>query len=135
LRVVLCTEPISEFRGRIADAGYNGGYPTRTAPLMKEFLDLYLETGMIGVVGAMFVYCVVGLARKADGQQKSLERLQVESSRQSDALKNTESITIKLIDRWDQSDAVRDRRHEEVVRELHGLRADVNYLRGRMDGK
>ena len=102
---------------------------------MQEFIDLYLETGMIGVVGALFVYFVVGINKKADGQRKDLAALTVEASRQTDALKNTETIVIKLIDRWDAADEKHLRQYESLSKEVHDMRADMNYLRGRINGK
>ena len=42
---------------------------------MIDFLAVYSEAGMIGVVGAMFVYLVVSLSQKSAKQQESLEDL------------------------------------------------------------
>ena len=98
---------------------------------MKDFIDLYLEAWMIGLVGITFVYLVVSLSRKVNDQQRTLEQLRTDASRQTDATKNVEGIIVKLIDRWGRSDEVMDRRHESVTRDLHDLRNDVSYLRGR----
>ena len=102
---------------------------------MEKFINLYLETGMIGIVGVMFVYFIVSLSRKADAQQLTLEQMNIDSSRQTDAIKNAESIIVKLIDRWNSSDEIRDRRHEDVTREIHDLKSDINYLKGRTNGR
>ena len=102
---------------------------------MDQFVNLYLETGMIGVVGVMFVYFIISLSRKADRQQTTLEQMNIDSSRQTDAIKNAESIIVKLIDRWNSSDEIRDRRHEDVTREIHDLKSDINYLKGRTNGR
>ena len=102
---------------------------------MEKFINLYLETGMIGVVGVMFVYFIISLSRKADRQQTTLEQMNIDSSRQTDAIKNAESIIVKLIDRWNSSDEIRDRRHEDVTREIHDLKSDINYLKGRTNGR
>ena len=102
---------------------------------MNNFINLYLEAGMIGLVGVMFVYFVVSLSRKADRQQHTLEQMNIDSSRQTDAIKNSESIIIKLIDRWDSSDEIRDRRHEDLVREIHDINSDVNYLKGKFNSR
>ena len=101
---------------------------------MEKFINLYLETGMIGVVGIMFVYFIISLSRKADRQQATLEQMNIDSSRQTDAIKNAESIIVKLIDRWNSSDEIMDRRHEDVTREIHDLKSDINYLKGRTNG-
>ena len=43
-----------------------------------DFLAVYGEAGMIGVVGAMFVYLVIQMSNKAAKQQETLENLKVE---------------------------------------------------------
>jgi len=76
---------------------------------------------MIGVVGAMFVYLVISLSQKSAKQQESLEDLRIENKGQSETLENMESMIIKLIDRWNKSDEIRDRRHEDMVKEINDL--------------
>ena len=39
---------------------------------IMDFMALYGEAGMIGVVGAMFVYLVVSLSNKSAKQQETL---------------------------------------------------------------
>jgi hypothetical protein len=86
-----------------------------------DFLAVYSEAGMIGVVGAMFVYLVISLSQKSAKQQESLEDLRIENKGQSETLENMESMIIKLIDRWNKSDEIRDRRHEDMVKEINDL--------------
>lgn len=95
-----------------------------------DFMAIYGEAGMIGVVGAMFVYLVVSMSKKSDAQQKTLEDLKVENRGQSETLENMESMIIKLISRWNESDAVRDRRHEALMENISDLEKQLS----RMDG-
>ena len=88
---------------------------------MVDFLAVYSEAGMIGVVGAMFVYLVISLSQKIAKQQESLEDLRIENKGQSETLENMEGMIIKLIDRWNKSDEIRDRRHEDMVKEVNDL--------------
>jgi len=88
---------------------------------MIDFLAVYSEAGMIGVVGAMFVYLVISLSQKSARQQESLEDLRIENKGQSETLENMEGMIIKLIDRWNKSDETRDRRHEDMVKEVNDL--------------
>ena len=53
-----------------------------------DFMAIYSEAGMIGVVGAMFVYLVVSLSNKSAKQQEQLEDLKVENKGQSETLEN-----------------------------------------------
>ena len=95
-----------------------------------DFMAVYGEAGMIGVVGVMFVYLVVSMSKKSDAQQKTLEDLKVENRGQSETLENMEGMIIKLINRWNESDAVRDRRHEALMESVSDLEKQLS----RMDG-
>jgi|TARA_R100000049_G_C1939056_1_gene83011 uncharacterized coiled-coil protein SlyX len=103
-----------------------------------NFLEIYGEAGMIGVVGAMFVYLVVQMSSKAAKQQETLEDLKVENRAQSETLENIESMIIKLIDRWNSSDSTTLRHREDVIREISELSEKVAEVRGslsRMNGR
>ena len=88
---------------------------------MKEFLTLYSETGMIGVVGAMFMFLVYSMNKRASQQAEALENLKVENEEQSVRISNIESIVLKFLDRWNRSDETRDRRHEDMVKEINDM--------------
>ena len=64
-----------------------------------DFMAVYAEAGMIGIVGVMFVYLVISLSKKSDAQQETLKNLEVENKGQSETLENTEGMIIKLIER------------------------------------
>ncbi len=105
---------------------------------MKEFLTLYSEAGMIGVVGAMFMFLVYSMNKRASQQAEALENLKVENEEQSVRISNIESIVIKFLDRWNRSDETRDRRHEDVVKELNDLSDVMMEVKGsvsRINGK
>ena len=105
---------------------------------MIDFLAVYSEAGMIGVVGAMFVYLVVSLSQKSLKQQEALEDLRIENKGQSETLENMEGMIIKLIDRWNKSDDIRDRRHEDMVKEINDLSDVMMEVKGnvsRIDGR
>ena len=88
---------------------------------MKEFLTLYSEAGMIGVVGAMFMFLVYSMNKRASQQAEALENLKVENEEQSVRISNIESIVLKFLDRWNRSDETRDRRHEDMVSEINDM--------------
>jgi preprotein translocase subunit YajC len=88
---------------------------------MKEFLTLYSEAGMIGVVGAMFMFLVYSMSKRATQQAEALEDLKVENEEQSVRISNIESIVLKFLDRWNRSDETRDRRHEDMVKEINDM--------------
>ena len=76
------------------------------------------EWGIVGVVVFLFAGQIMFL-------QKTLMK----------QLHEVESICIKLIDRWNRSDETRDRRHEQVLQELNDVTDDLNFLKGRVNGK
>ena len=97
-----------------------------------DFMALYGEAGMIGVVGAMFVYLVVSLSNKSAQQQETLENLKVENKGQSETLENMEGMVIKLINRWNQSDDKLDRKFDAITKEIYDLDNQVSELKGSM---
>ena len=50
-------------------------------------------------------------------------------------LKEIEDICVKLIDRWNRSDESRDRRHEDLIKEMNDMSDDLNYIKGRIGEK
>ena len=95
-------------------------------------MAVYGEAGMIGVVGAMFVYLVVSLSNKSAQQQETLENLKVENKGQSETLENMEGMIIKLIGRWNTSDDKLDRKFDAITKEINDLDNQVSELKGSM---
>tara|TARA_R100000734_G_C3318766_1_gene113348 strand:+ start:921 stop:1181 length:261 start_codon:yes stop_codon:yes gene_type:complete len=75
------------------------------------------EWGIVGVVVFLFAGQIMFL-------QKTL----------MSKLGEIENICIKLIDRWNRSDEGRDRRHEDIIKEINDISDDLNYLKGRING-
>ena len=101
-------------------------------------MAIYSEAGMIGVVGAMFVFMVYQNAKRAEQQAEDLEALKIENEGQSKNIENIESIVIKFLDRWNRSDETRDRRHEDMVKEVNDLSDVMMEVKGqvsRINGK
>ena len=103
-----------------------------------DFMAVYGEAGMIGVVGAMFVYLVISLSNKSAQQQETLESLKVENKGQSETLENMEGMIIKLISRWNASDDKLDRKFDAMTKEINDLDNQVSRIEGslsRINGK
>jgi hypothetical protein len=100
-----------------------------------DFMAIYGEAGMIGVVGAMFVYLVVSMSKKSDAQAQTLEDLKIENRGQSETLENIQGMVIKLIERWNKSDDISLRHREDMIREMNDLSEKISYLSGRINGK
>ena len=81
-------------------------------------LEAYAEYGAIGVIILLFA-----------GQILFLQRTLMKK------MHEIEDICIKLIDRWNRSDETRDRRNEDLVKEINDISDDLNYLKGKVNGK
>ena len=97
---------------------------------MVDFLTVYSEAGMIGVVGAMFIFLVFTMSKRASLQADALENLKVENEEQSVRIANIEGIVIKFLDRWNRSDETRDRRHEDLVKEVNDMSDVLMEIKG-----
>jgi len=97
---------------------------------IMDFMAVYGEAGMIGVVGIMFMYLVISLSKQSTAQQESLKNLEIENKGQSESINNMEGMIIKLISRWNESDSVRDRRYEQMMEAVSDLEKQLS----RMDG-
>ena len=81
-------------------------------------IESYAEYGAIGVIVLLFIGMIHFL-----------------KSTLFSKLKEIEDINIKLIDRWNRSDEIRDRRHEDLIKELNDVSDDLNYLKGKSNGR
>ena len=81
-------------------------------------IELYSEYGITAVVVLLFIGMIKFL------QTSLMSKLQ-----------EIEDMTIKLIDRWNRSDEARDRRHEDLMKEVADLTDKVSYLSGKMSSK
>ena len=80
-------------------------------------IDVFAEYGVMGVVVALFAGQMMFLQKTLMGK-----------------LKEVETITIKLIDRWNKADDKQDRRHEKILEELNDVTDEINFLKGRING-
>jgi len=103
-----------------------------------DFLAIYSEAGMIGVVGALLVFMVYSMNKRGSAQEESLADLKIENKGQSETLENMESMVIKLINRWNKSDDKLDRKFDSLTKEINDLDNQVSEIKGslsRVNGK
>ena len=103
-----------------------------------DFLAIYSEAGMIGVVGAMFMFMVYSMNKRGNEQAEALKLLEIENKGQSETLENMEGMIIKLITRWNQSDDKLDRKFDGLNKEINDLDNQVSEIKGslsRINGK
>jgi len=76
------------------------------------------------------MFLVYSMSRRANQQAEALEDLKVENEEQSVRISNIESIVIKFLDRWNRSDETRDRRHEDLVKEVNDMSDVLMEIKG-----
>jgi|TARA_R110000851_G_scaffold251534_2_gene404009 hypothetical protein len=79
---------------------------------------LIQEWGIVGVLLALFF-----------GQVMFLQRTLMKQ------LNETDSKVIALINRWNRSDEIALRHREDIVKELNDVTDDLNFIKGRLNGK
>ena len=79
---------------------------------------LIQEWGIVGVLLALFFGQVMFL-------QKTLMK----------KLNETDEKVIALINRWNRSDEIALRHREDIVKELNDVTDDLNFIKGRLNGK
>jgi hypothetical protein len=97
---------------------------------MESFIDIYAEYGAMGLVVLAFFYGYFKQSQRADEQADALEELSLNNKGQSQHIENIESILLKLLDRWNISDSTRDRRHEDMVKEVNSLSDVIMEIKG-----
>ena len=95
-----------------------------------DFLAIYSEAGMIGVVGALLVYMVYSMNKRGSEQAEALQNLKIENKGQSETLENMEGMIIKLINRWNQSDDKLDRKFDDLNKHINDLDNQVSEIKG-----
>jgi len=103
-----------------------------------DFMAIYSETGMIGIVGALLVYMVFSMNKRGSEQAEALQDLKTENRGQSETLENMEGMIIKLIARWNSSDDKLDRKFDSLTKEINDLDNQVSEIKGslsRVNGK
>tara|TARA_R100001443_G_scaffold859_3_gene3402 strand:+ start:1942 stop:2190 length:249 start_codon:yes stop_codon:yes gene_type:complete len=77
---------------------------------------LIQEWGIVGCLLALFFGQIMFL-------QKTLMK----------KLNETDEKVIALINRWNRSDESRDRRHEDIIKEINDISDDLNFLKGKSE--
>ena len=67
---------------------------------MEEMFNLYAEYGAVAIIVGLFVYLIMNLMASQKKQDESLEEIQQILAKMGTVIDNTQSITIKLVDRW-----------------------------------
>ena len=103
-----------------------------------QLIEAYGELGALGLLAMLLSLMINSLIKSQKHQDGELEQIREEMARMKEIATNTSSIVIKLVDRWNASDATRDRRHEKMVEEMNDLSDILMEIKGnlsRINGK
>ena len=98
-------------------------------------IETYAEYGAIGVIVSLFVMLIMNLIKSQKEQSKDLDSIRQTNAKSQTKMSNVEGIVLKMLDRWNRSDESRDRRHEDLSKELAELSDKISYLSGKINAK
>tara|TARA_R100000808_G_scaffold7461_1_gene21945 strand:+ start:1095 stop:1415 length:321 start_codon:yes stop_codon:yes gene_type:complete len=102
-------------------------------------LEVYGEYGAVGVIVFTFVMLIMNLIKSQKEQSQDLDNIRQNIVKTETKMSNVEGIVLKMLDRWNRSDEVnkaeRDRRHEDLMKELDDLSDALSFLKGRINGR
>tara|TARA_R100000231_G_scaffold136814_1_gene112476 strand:- start:906 stop:1223 length:318 start_codon:yes stop_codon:yes gene_type:complete len=103
-----------------------------------DFLAVYTEAGMIGIVGALLVYMVFSMNKRGSEQADALQDLKIENKGQSETIENMEGILLKLLSRMDKTDDRISRKFDDLNKEINSVDNQISRIEGiisRLNGK
>lgn len=98
-------------------------------------VEAYLEYGAIGVIVSLFVLMITNLIKSQKLQNEDLDQIRQANVKLETKMSNVESIVLKMLDRWNRSDETSQRHREDIVKELNDVTDDLNFIKGRMNGR
>ena len=101
--------------------------------MINELAEMYIKIGSAGVLAVTFAFMIMNLIRSQREQTDDLEQIKKDLTKLSTEMSNTQSITIKLVDRMNVSDHSSQRHREDIVKELNDVTDDLAYLKGRIN--
>jgi len=102
---------------------------------MNEIAELYMQIGAAGVMAVLFAFMIMNLIKSQREQTEDLEQIKQDLTKLSTEMSNTQSITIKLVDRMNVSDHSSQRHREDIVKELNDLSDILMEIKGHLGGR
>ncbi len=97
---------------------------------MEQFASTYMELGFAGIVAILFGYMILNLIKSQNAQTEDLESIKQHLTKLSTEMSNTQSISIKIVDRFNVTDRTSQSHREAVVKELNELSQDIAEVKG-----
>ena len=97
---------------------------------MEQFASTYMELGFAGIVAVLFGFMIINLIKSQNAQSEDLEKIKQDLTKLSTEMSNTQSISIKIVDRFNLTDRTSQSHREAVVKELNELSQDITEVKG-----
>lgn len=94
-----------------------------------------MQLGAAGVIAVLFAFMIMNLIKSQREQTEDLEQIKQDLTKLSTEMSNTQSITIKLVDRMNVSDNSSQRHREDIVKELNDLSDVLMEIKGHLSGR
>ena len=98
--------------------------------MINELAELYIKIGSAGVLAVTFAFMIMNLIRSQREQTDDLEQIMKDLTKLATEMSNTQSITIKLVDRMNVSDHSSQRHREDIVKEMNDLSDVLMEIKG-----
>jgi len=98
--------------------------------MVNELAEMYIKIGSAGVLAVTFAFMIMNLIRSQREQTDDLEQIKKDLTKLSTEMSNTQSITIKLVDRMNVSDHSSQRHREDIVKEMNDLSDVLMEIKG-----
>ena len=89
-----------------------------------------MQIGAAGVISVLFAVMIMNLIKSQREQTEDLEQIKKDLTKLSTEMSNTQSITIKLVDRLNVSDSTREKFHMDIIKEINDLSDVVMEIKG-----
>ena len=97
---------------------------------MNELMEMYMQIGAVGVISVLFAFMIMNLIKSQREQMEDLDQIKKDLTKLSIEMSNTQSITIKLIDRFNVSDANREKFNMDIIKEINDISDVVMEIKG-----
>ena len=98
--------------------------------MVNELAEMYIKIGSAGVLAVTFAFMIMNLIKSQRDQTEDLEQIKKDLTKLSTEMSNTQSITIKLVDRMNVSDHSSQRHREDIVKEMNDLSDVLMEIKG-----
>ena len=98
--------------------------------MINELAEMYIKIGSAGVLAVTFAFMIINLIISQIEQTDDLEQIMKDLTKLATEMSNTQSITIKLVDRMNVSDHSSQRHREDIVKEMNDLSDVLMEIKG-----